>query len=191
MVGERRCRWKGLRERNASGMHRPGKSNALFTSQVETRTGGQSTVKGSWLFVSPFQQPCRLKRRIPPGRIPSFDLPCPTMAAVSTTGMDSTRYNASKRPPKPRFDNVRDIYYVQPDATSTVYTPSVSRALSLYVRMCIRLSLLLSRLSPPVRTHRCVATEPTRSRGFVPLCLCVRIGPSTTTGDKRTRRDDD
>ena len=80
----------------------------LFISQVETGTGGQSAVKGSSLFVSPLQQPCQLKRRIPPGRILSFDLPCPTMAAVSTMGMDSTRYNATKRPPMPRFDDVGD-----------------------------------------------------------------------------------
>lgn len=84
------------------------KRNVLFISQVETGTGGQSAVKGSSLFVSPLQQPCQLKRRIPPGRILSFDLPCPTMAAVSTMGMDSTRYNATKRPPMPRFDDVGD-----------------------------------------------------------------------------------
>lgn len=84
------------------------KRNVLFISQVETGTGGQSAVKGSSLFVSPLQQPRQLKRCIPLGRILSFDLPCPTMAAVSTIGMDSTRYNATKRPPMPRFDDVED-----------------------------------------------------------------------------------
>lgn len=70
-------------------------------AQVETRTGGQRLVKGSpgclYLLSS---YPPLLKHRIPPGRIPSFDLPCPTMAA-STTGMDSARYNASKRQRSP------------------------------------------------------------------------------------------
>lgn len=87
-------------------MHRPGKETYFLYRRWRQGQVVRAPLKGSSLFVSPFWQPyrrVRLKHRIPPGRIPPFDLPCPTMAAGPATGMDSTRYNASRTTMKPHF----------------------------------------------------------------------------------------